>query len=364
MGIDHGLADRQPQANAGCGRFGLPRVNLSNSASSWPASFAGRPGPWSRTGAPGHRRDRAALTTMGAAPYLAAFSSRLTSTRSISTASNSTSGKSAGTSVRTSMSPSAARRGAYGRAHHFLGRLPVHSQLTAPLCRRAISSRLLTRALSSRACATSARCHACSHPAAAANCCNDSASPISAVSGVRTSCEMAASSALRRLLRLHLHHRLLGDLHVMHALQRNGDLPRQRVELLRLLGNQQPAWLIGALSASTPRTRMGASAGHSARPAPPAWKWPVPAGCALRQAQSATLASKPAGRRVRQCQLVVAWVTMTRACPPKLRRTAAWPSSATWLACSAPERSRVSSNRDCARRSRLPRCAPGSAGRR
>ena len=78
-----------------------------------------------------------------------------------------------------------------------------------------------------------------------------------------------------------------------------------------------------------------------------------PAGCSLRKAQSATLLSNPAGALMGMASWPCASATSTTACPPKLRCNAATPSSATCRLNSAADKSRVSSNNDCARRSRL-----------
>lgn len=73
----------------------FPRVNLPKSASSFPLELSGKPGPKSRTVTTSVLVVMLALTTMAGlaaglvAPYLAAFSSRLTKTRSMRLASTS-----------------------------------------------------------------------------------------------------------------------------------------------------------------------------------------------------------------------------------------------------------------------------------
>ena len=196
----------RPRPTPGVADSAWPRVNLSNRACARPRIDGGSPGPWSRTATTRAASVACAAITIGGAPYFAAFSSRLTSTRSISTASNSTSGRSGARSVATTRSPSAGR--ATRIAAPTTSSTDCHSRRSAtaappPASRRAMSSRLPTSACRARACATmaravSARARSAGDPAVSVSgACSESASPTSAVSGVRTSCEIAASSVLR-----------------------------------------------------------------------------------------------------------------------------------------------------------------------
>ena len=112
----------------------------------------------------------------------------------------------------------------------------------------------------------------------------------------------------------------------------------------------------GLRPASAPARRECAwapSAARSARTAPRGWRSP---------ARPIARCETPSPRRSHRTPPAPAsgctnWsaesVASTTACPPKSRCTAAAPSSQTWELSSAAERSRVSSNSDCDRRSRL-----------
>ena len=131
--------------------------------------------------------------------YLAAFSSKLPMTRSIRTASHSTSGRSGG--MPTVILRCASTAFAELIALPTISSIDCHSTRSriAPLWMRAMSSRLVTMSLIRVASSRMA--------AAISVCCElnagrlrrmVSASPTSAASGVRRSCDSAASSELRR----------------------------------------------------------------------------------------------------------------------------------------------------------------------
>ena len=121
-----------PSPTPGVARFALRRaMNISKSFFLPPV---GKPGPSSLDAhldevAPATLRRRSRSTVPGG-EYFAAFSSRLQSTRSISTASNSTSGRSRRNVDRDMVLASERPRGAAQRAaDHFLERLPLLAQL-------------------------------------------------------------------------------------------------------------------------------------------------------------------------------------------------------------------------------------------
>ena len=174
----------------------VPRVKGSNSVST--GRCGGRPGPPSCTATSTSPSCSRAWMVSGvpAGVYLAALSSRLTSTRSMSTASSCSSGRLAGTSVLTGCS--------CRRARIWRSALPTTSssgshsrcRCTPPCCRRAMSSRFST----SR-CMAWAWMRTCSSMSAAPPGgtwrCAASAAPRMVVSGVRRSCETADSKVLR-----------------------------------------------------------------------------------------------------------------------------------------------------------------------
>ena len=340
MRVHHRLADGQAQPDAGRGRFGLAaRELVEQRRPRVPGSTAGRPGPWSRTVISSASSVARALTSIGGAPYLAAFSSRLTSTRSISAASNSTSGRSVGRSVRTGLPPSAGRAARIAAPTtsstdcHSMRRLtcaalqPRHVQQVVD--QRVEFARLRPPGRAPRRPAPAA--------AAAATAAATRPAPISAVSGVRTSCEIARQQRVAQALGFHLDHRLLRDVDVVDPLQRDGDLPRQRVELLHLLRNQQPARLcrLERQHAAHAHRRLqrhvvpGLRRQRRGRQARPVARCETPS----RQRSRRSPAAASSG----STSWSAASVASTTAWPPKLRCTAAAPSSHT---CELSQRGR------------------------
>ena len=209
---------------------------------------------------------------------------------------------------------------------HMLSSTDCHSvrRRTAPLSSRAMSSRLPTSALSSRACATMARAASRLRPSRQVRLQRfgqrDQRGERRA-HVVRDGAEQRIAQALR----FDLDHRALRHVHVVHPLQRNGDLARQRVELLRLLRNQQPARLRGLQRqhAAHAHRRLqrhvvpalrrqcggapGPRAARGGRPSRPRWRRSRRAACSGSSRRSASS------------------VTSTSAGPPKWRCTAAAP---------------------------------------
>jgi hypothetical protein len=188
----------RPRPTPGVALSFLPRSNLSNRASSRPG---GKPGPWSSTTIDTDEDEAVALTSI-ALPrgvYLAAFSSRLTSTRSNSTASRCSSGSPSASNTLTGLPCKAGPQAA--SALPTTSSSGCHSRRigTAPASSRAMSSRLPTiafiRSADSRMAAVTS-----SRAAGSGGVVIDSVSarPTSAASGVRKSCEIADSSELRR----------------------------------------------------------------------------------------------------------------------------------------------------------------------
>ncbi len=124
--LDDRAADRQPEADAGRRAFLAAALELAGRSP--PRGPRGRPGPWSSTQTSTLSLDRAPRRSSIGVPggvYLAAFSSRLASTRSISTASMCTSGRSAGSATRT-VRPLERRAERLQRAaDHLFERLPL-----------------------------------------------------------------------------------------------------------------------------------------------------------------------------------------------------------------------------------------------
>ncbi|CFU11388.1 Uncharacterised protein [Bordetella pertussis] len=131
--------------------------------------------------------------------YLAAFSSRLHSTRSIRMPSHFTSGRAESGATVTGRSCSAAFMAA--RAEPTSSSTDCHWRRSGAswLCSRAMSSRLTTSACMRRAWSCmAATVSSAAGVMAAGERCRVSAMPSKLVSGVRRSCETAASRALRR----------------------------------------------------------------------------------------------------------------------------------------------------------------------
>ena len=146
----------RPRPTPGVADSRSPRENFSNSRSSRPA---GKPGPLSATltSRSGDTARALTVTSLPIGVYLAAFSNRLANTRSINTASNATNGRSGASAVRTVWPASAAPTDT--SAVPTTSSIGCQSRLsrTAPLCNRAMSSRLLTMAFMRRASAPIAR---------------------------------------------------------------------------------------------------------------------------------------------------------------------------------------------------------------
>lgn len=175
-----------------------PRVNFSKIAASCPGAM---PGPRSCTVTASSPAATAASIVTGepAGVYLPAFSSRLKSTRSMSTPSMFTSGASGAMVTVMARGPSAGRADAMA--------LPITSSIGCQLRRRCVSPASM-RAMSSRLATSEARrcdwrtiactLSCCAGESAGSLAASDCASPTSDVSGVRRSCDRAASSELRR----------------------------------------------------------------------------------------------------------------------------------------------------------------------
>ena len=174
-----------------------PRLNLRNKSS---ASPFGKPGPLSATVTRIFSPISFAPNVMGVpgGVYLAAFSNRFTSTRSSSTPSPYNNGRSAGNSTRTGCAFSAEAIERIALPANSSSDCQSRFKVIVPLCRRAMSSKLLTNCVMRSACVVIASASICSTES-----CRASASasvsdmPISAVNGVRKSCDSAASSELR-----------------------------------------------------------------------------------------------------------------------------------------------------------------------
>src|SRR5258708_39078858 len=181
----------RPRPTPGVADSRSPRANFSNIVSSLPGA---RPGPLSATLMRNSAPCLAASMriSLRSGVYLAAFSSKLHSTRSISTASNSTSGRSCGRSMRIVREAS--------RCSRAFTALPTTSSSgchwrlsrTSPACSRAMSSRLFTRAFILMASSRIAPAISCWLPESPGRVSvSDSARPSSAVRGVRRSCDSA-----------------------------------------------------------------------------------------------------------------------------------------------------------------------------
>ena len=213
-----------------------------------------------------------------------------------------------------------------------------------------------------------------SRPAAAAQRrrgerCSDSASPISAVSGVRTSCEMRRQQRVAQPLGFHLHHAPAAPRRRSAPAPARSRSARASVSSccacsgissqrgLRGLERQHAAHAHRRLQRHVVpglgRQRVGAEPGRLAvveRPSRRRWH------------------RQPAARGAGGMHQPVVGIGHQHAAPGrrKLRCTAASPELGHLRrVSSAPDRSRANSNSDCARRSRLRGdAAPESAGRR
>ena len=220
---------------------------------------------------------------MPAGVYLPAFSSRLASTRSISTASHSTSGTPGSMRTLSGRVPSAPCAGFDRAADDLLDRLPFHAQPDlAALDARHVEQighhvghapRLLAEArgqlqLRVRSSARLARGEHLGHA--------DQRRQRRA-QVVRQRGEQRVAQALG----LHLHRGALRHLDVVHALQRHRRQRSEGLELLALFGHQQEARL---LAAARPARRASASCAFSGRysqalpasvsvPRPAGWLW-------------------------------------------------------------------------------------------
>eukprot|EP01022_Parablepharisma_sp_SALTPOND_P006709 TRINITY_DN12717_c1_g1_i1.p1 TRINITY_DN12717_c1_g1~~TRINITY_DN12717_c1_g1_i1.p1 ORF type:complete len:1877 (-),score=641.20 TRINITY_DN12717_c1_g1_i1:7532-13162(-) len=178
-----------------------PRVNFSKACC---AMAGGKPRPWSLTQTltwvvPSLASTWAEMAMpLPGGEYLMAFSTRLASTRSSSTASTRNSGRSDAMRVST-WRPSSALESSLSadpvnssRAFHWRFRV------TTPACRRAMSSRLFIRPTIFCDCSLMVRAMARASSSSRALAASTSALPTSEVSGVRRSCEMADKSELRK----------------------------------------------------------------------------------------------------------------------------------------------------------------------
>ncbi|MCY1527736.1 hypothetical protein D9M68_628120 [compost metagenome] len=187
----------RPRPTPGVADSRSPRVNFSKMRRSAPGAT---PGPLSATATRSSPSWTAACRrrVLPAGVYFAAFSSRLHSTRSISTPSHSTRGRSDRLSTATRCAASGSRRSA--SAVPTSSSMDCHSRRSgvSRLCSRAMSSRLTTSACMRWAWSRMA-CRVSCRPGGNAACwrIRVSVMPTRLVSGVRRSCDTAASSELR-----------------------------------------------------------------------------------------------------------------------------------------------------------------------
>ncbi len=264
MRADDGLADRQAQPDARRRRLGLAARELLEHGLLAALERGRQAGAMVAHGEHAARaRGARADARSAAAPYLAAFSSRLTSTRSISTASNSTSGRSAGSAVCTGMRAERGPRGADAPSPPPPPPTAIAPQVDGadgvPLSSRAMSSRLLTSAFScARLRGDGLR------DLALALCASGGGQRLQRIGqrdqrGQRRA-HVVRDRAQQRVaqpLRFHLDHRLLRHLDVVHALQRDRDL---RAPACRAAAPAPGSAASAAAPARAPARRARASA--------------------------------------------------------------------------------------------------------
>ena len=317
---------------------------------------------------------RADHDRLPAGVYLPAFSSRLTSTRSISTASNFDQRQIGRQRDVARVRPAERRpRRLQRAADHLLERLPLRgcSRTDAALeprhVQQVVDQRVHAGAPARR---SPARSRCWPMPAAGRACaCSDSASPTSAASGVRRSCEMRRQQRVAQALGLHLHRRLLRHVDVVHALQRDREQRGEGVELLRAApGIEQPARLCRLAAPARRACASAPSAAGRARRCRAACRCRGrPAGRGRRPSARRRCRSRRVGRRDRHAAAGRPASGTSTSARPSNSRPIERPrrSRRTCSVASAPDRSRASSNSARDARFAVRRdAAPGSAARR
>ena len=361
----------RPRPTPGVADSRAPRVNFSKIASSWPV---GMPGPSSlhasrrarrraASARDGHERCRPACTWRRSRAGCRARA------RSASRRTRPAAGRAAAsTSTRCSRERRSRRAAARCRPPPRSAAIARRSLHLAALDARHVEQVVDERAHAPRLVGDRVRrSRAAAADSGGRVSASDSASPTSAASGVRRSCDSADEQRVAQPLRLHVHQRLLRDLDVVHALERDGGERGEGVELPALLGHEQQARVVAAGSrARRACASARAAAGTASRcrracrcPRRPAAPCRRPT--ARRRCRPRVAGARRGATRRRSCASGTSIATSARNVLPmnSASRPRRRPRSAAGSTCRARIR------RACARAPRdATRRAPGSAARR